>query len=286
MNEKDKNKGFIILNRKLLEWQHFTEQNYLTVFIALLLTANHSPRYWKGHYIKRGETVISIASLSMLCGLSVVTINKILKGLVKSGEIVRIRNKNFNSKTIIVNYDKYQAVTSVKNFGYKENDRRTLIEQQLYNKNNTNTSLYNNNIDPQKFLTEMLNSGILVEQFCKNERISIKQFKKLSKEVIDNWKLTKKTHLNESDMRQHLLNSIRAIIRARNIIIDDIDSRLNPFIDDCKNLIADGYPAEEVRKFYKFWTQPCNDNSGRMLFENVKAFDATTKFLDYFNKRK
>ena len=48
----------------------------------------------------------------------------------------------------------------------------------------------------------MLSSGIIVEQFCKSEHISVKQFEQLARDVINDWKLTKQTHLSESEARE------------------------------------------------------------------------------------
>ena len=278
----DENKGSIWLNRSLLDWQHYSERNYLIVFITLLLTANHKERWWKGIRVKRGETVISLMSLSQLCGLSQQTILKILKGLVESGEIKRIRTKNFNCKTVIVNYDKYQRInySSVPKFRTE-----TLKEQDNYS--NITTTI-NINKEPEEILEELLKGGILLEQFCKNEGISKNQFKLLAKQVINEWKLTKRTHVDDNDTRKHLLNHVRVIIKKRNLITDDKDLRLQSIISDCKNLIQNGYPAELVRQFYLYWTQPCNDKSGRMLFESINAFDCETQFQRYFkslNKR-
>ena len=64
------------------------------------------------------------------------------------------------------------------------------------------TTHYNDNIGPEKFLQEMLSSGIIVEQFCKSEQISVKQFEQLAHDVINDWKLTKQTHLSESEARE------------------------------------------------------------------------------------
>lgn len=282
--KKEKNKGFIALSRKILDWQHFNEPHYLMVFVTLMLTANHSPRWWKGIEIKRGQTVISVRSLASLCGLSQPTIIKVLKGLQKSGEIKRTKLKKLNTLTSIVKYDDYQV-------GYKSSSKNflatSLAEQQL-NSNIllTTSSKYNNIGQHEKILNDMLKGGILLEGFCKAEGITQSQFEKLAREVINDWAITGKTHVNERDARQHLLNHVRAIIRSRNIVSDNREKRLAPLINDCKSLISQGYPIDDVREFYSYWTQPCNDRSGRMLFESVKAFDAVTKFLSFFKRKK
>lgn len=276
--KKDKN-GYIKLNRSILDWQHYSESNYLIVFITLLLVANHSPRWWKGKRISRGQTMISVNSLSDICGLSKPTIVKVLKGLERSGEITRTKLQRLNSLTTILNYDKYQAVTpSIIQSSLPE----SLPEQEEYSNN-----IYNNNNKGfhEKILKDMLNGGILIERFCKAEGITKTQFEKLAHEVINEWELTNETHYNERDARHHLIYKIKSFISNRNIVSDNRDKRLAPFIASCKNLISQGYPIDKVREFYSYWTQPVNDKSGRLLFESIKAFDAEVRFKKNFNRK-
>ena len=132
----------------------------------------------------------------------------------------------------------------------------------------------------------MLDSGAVVEQFCMKEHITVEQFKQLGEEVINEWKLTGKEHSSEKETRQHLLNHIRIKISKRQLASDDMDARLRPLVDACKRLVDAGYPVNKVREFYLNWTQPATDHSGRLLFEIVKAFDAETRFLAFFNGNK
>ncbi len=126
----------------------------------------------------------------------------------------------------------------------------------------------------------------MVEQFCMKEHITVEQFKQLGEEVINEWKLTGVEHHTEREVRQHLLNHIRTKISKRQLASDDMDARLRPLVDACKRLVDAGYPVNKVREFYLQWTQPATDHSGRLLFEIVKAFDAETRFLDFFNGNK
>ncbi|MBQ5509331.1 MAG: hypothetical protein IIT96_06175 [Muribaculaceae bacterium] len=135
-------------------------------------------------------------------------------------------------------------------------------------------------------MKKMLESGAMVEQFCINEHITVEQFKQLGEEVINEWKLTGVEHHTEREVRQHLLNHIRLIINKRQLVSDDMDARLRPLVDACKRLVDAGYPVNKVREFYLQWTQPATDHSGRLLFEIVKAFDAETRFLAFFNGNK
>ncbi len=279
MKENKKNVGSIWLSRKILNWQHFGEPNYLKVFLTLLLVANHKQRWWKGIKIERGETVITQSSLCKITGLSQATVCKILKGLVKSGEITRQRTKFYHCITRIVKYSEYQ-------YSYKG---QFIITKQLpIQEQEINNSIHslNNNKGAKEILNEMLTSGVAIEGFCMTEGITVKQFEQLANEVLNEWALTKITHVNDSDLRRHLLSSVRIKIREKKLVGDSLDNRVAKLIEDCKRLIADGYPADKVREFYSYWTQPCTDGSGRVLFESVSAWDTEVRFMKYFKNVK
>ena len=281
MKENKKNVGSIWLSRKILNWQHFGEPNYLKVFLTLLLVANHKQRWWKGIKIERGETVITQSSLCKITGLSQATVCKIIKGLVKSGEITRKRTKFYHCITRIVKYSDYQysykgLFIKTKQLPIQEQETYSIIER-----NNNNIEL-----DSRKILSDMLTSGVVIEGFCMTEGITVKQFEQLAKEVINDWELTKEHHNSENDLRRHLLNTVRLKIREKKLVGDSLDNRVAKLIEDCKRLIADGYPADKVREFYSYWTQPCTDGSGRVLFESVSAWDTEVRFMKYFKNVK
>jgi len=278
MKENKKNVGSIWLSRKILNWQHFGEPNYLKVFLTLLLVANHKERWWKGIKIERGETVITQSSISKITDLSIVTVNKILKGLEKSGEITRKRAKFYHCITRIVKYSDYQPL---KGGQIKKTLKLPLNKQELYSIHSLN-----NNKGAKEILNEMLTSGVVIEGFCMTEGITVKQFEQLANEVLNEWALTKITHVNDIDLRRHLLSSVRIKIREKKLVGDSLDNRVAKLIEDCKRLIADGYPADKVREFYSYWTQPCTDGSGRVLFESVSAWDTEVRFMKYFKNVK
>ena len=169
--------GRIWLSRKILHWQHFGQPSYLTVFITLLLVANHREQWWKGVKVNRGETVISVKSLCKLCNLSCATVVKVLKGLEKSGEIERTRLFRNTLKTRILHYIDYQASSKVEIKNFTSNVLTSKNKQDIYSNIYTSSSSnYIYIIDPEKILKKMLESGAMVEQFCINEHITVEQF--------------------------------------------------------------------------------------------------------------
>jgi hypothetical protein len=55
--------GFIILHRKILNWEWYQDPDVFRVFMHLLIRANHKDNRWQGILIKRGQLVTSYDSL-------------------------------------------------------------------------------------------------------------------------------------------------------------------------------------------------------------------------------
>ncbi len=123
--------GWIKLHRKLLEWEWFSNQKILQIFIYILLKANHEEKQWHGTTIKRGELVTSLKSISNSTGLSIRSIRTCLKQLKSTHELT---SKATNRYTLIsiTNYDYWQS----KEYGDMQNG--TLSDKQTTNKRQTN----------------------------------------------------------------------------------------------------------------------------------------------------
>lgn len=126
--------GYVMLHRKILDWEWYTDVNTKTLFIHLLLIANHRTHKWRGNEIKRGECVTSIGNLSMQTGLSVQNVRTALKNLEKTGDIT-IKSTNKNTLIMVVKYDIYQS------------DQQTTNNQLTKSQQTTNNQLTTNNND-------------------------------------------------------------------------------------------------------------------------------------------
>ena len=98
MNNSDN--GFIVLHRKLLEWEWFADPKTLVVWIYLLFRANWKPNRWKGIEIGRGETLETIAGIARATGLSVRSVRTALDHLKSTNEVT-------------TQYKKYQDYTKL-----------------------------------------------------------------------------------------------------------------------------------------------------------------------------
>ena len=139
--------GFITLHRKFLAWEWAGEPNMVSLFVHLLLLANHEAKKWQGIEIGRGQLVSSVQSLSAKTGLSVSQIRTGLKRLEMTGEIA---NKTTNKYSIITicKYDSYQTQAVCND---KQNDKQIANESQtnrnqIATNNNDNNNINNNNI--------------------------------------------------------------------------------------------------------------------------------------------
>jgi hypothetical protein len=101
-------KGFIILYRKLIDWEWYDHIPTKVLFIHLLLKANHTTKLWRGNEIKRGQYLTSLNTLSQETGLSVKQIRASLNNLEKTGEVGK-QTTNLNTLISITKYDDYQS---------------------------------------------------------------------------------------------------------------------------------------------------------------------------------
>jgi hypothetical protein len=106
--------GFIAIDRKLLEWQWFSDQSVLKVWILCLLRANWKDGMFKGILVPRGSFITSVRHLSEDANLSPMTIRRCLKCLESTGEIT---HQSTHDYTIInvVKYKQYQNFISDSN---------------------------------------------------------------------------------------------------------------------------------------------------------------------------
>ena len=100
--------GAIFLDRKILDWEWYTNINTKVVFIHLLLKANWKDARWQGKIIKRGQLVSSIASISEQTALTPKEVRVAISHLISTGELGKQTTNKYTVFTVL-NYDKYQS---------------------------------------------------------------------------------------------------------------------------------------------------------------------------------
>ncbi|NTV60601.1 MAG: hypothetical protein HGA77_04760 [Chlorobiaceae bacterium] len=149
--------GFIVMHRKILEWEWYTDTNTKCLFLHLLLRANHKGTKCRGESIKRGQVLTGRKQLAIETGLSEQEIRTSLSKLKSTNEIT-IRSTKQYSVVTINNYNKYQDKTPVKQ-PTKQPTKTPTSNQQSTNDqptSNQRSTTYNNDnkIKKNTLLTE------------------------------------------------------------------------------------------------------------------------------------
>lgn len=99
--------GFILIHRKLLDWEWYDDMKTTRLFMHLLLTANYKDYNWHGTIIKRGQVLISLRNLAFDSGLSLQAVRTAILKLKSTHELTHQTTHHFSIITII-NYNTYQ----------------------------------------------------------------------------------------------------------------------------------------------------------------------------------
>lgn len=100
--------GHIKIDRKILEWEWYSDINTCRLFIHLLLKANWKDGRFQGTEVPRGSLVTSYSNLAKDTGLSVKNVRTALNHLETTGEVAVNRHPKFSVVTI-KNYNVYQT---------------------------------------------------------------------------------------------------------------------------------------------------------------------------------
>ena len=130
------NNGFILLHRKFVKWEWYSNINDRLVFIHCLLSANWEDGWFEGVKIPRGSFVTSYKNLAKEVGISVHQLRTSLEHLKMTNNVAHETNKQFSIITI-KNYNKYQV-------GGTPNDNRVANEWQTSGNNIIKNNKENN----------------------------------------------------------------------------------------------------------------------------------------------
>lgn len=143
--------GYILIYKKLLEWEWYKNSNVKIVFLHCLLKANYKDKKWQGYDIKRSQFITSIRAISNELNMTESQVRTSLKKLEKTCELnVKPFNKQFTQITVC-NYDSYQ-ITQKQNDKQNENeltnesqtdDKRIAITNEYNKENKENKSVKN-----------------------------------------------------------------------------------------------------------------------------------------------
>ena len=131
-------KGYIKIDRKILEWRWATHPNTAWMFITLLLMANYQDHDFENITIHRGQVATSIGKLAEKTGTSYAQARRTLVNMSSTGELTITRYSRFLVITI-VKYDEYQSIDNhLKNRCKSFAKQMTIISQQSNKDNKSN----------------------------------------------------------------------------------------------------------------------------------------------------
>ncbi len=99
--------GFVKINRSIIDWRWYKEPLTAMVFLHLILTANYDDKDFRNFTVKRGQRVLSYATLAEEMGLSIQNVRTALKHLLSTGEVTKFSQGKFTVISV-TNYDEYQ----------------------------------------------------------------------------------------------------------------------------------------------------------------------------------
>lgn len=123
----DRSQGYIIIHRKILEWEWYDDANTMRVFFHLLISANHKPNKWRGILIDRGQVITTYELIAKTLNLSTQSVRSSITKLKSTGELTIIRHPFYGLYTL-TNYSTYQPTNS------HSNNQSTINQQSINSK--------------------------------------------------------------------------------------------------------------------------------------------------------
>lgn len=121
--------NYIKINRSILDWEWYKDQNTKDLFLHMLIKANWKEGKFQGTTVPRGSFISSISKLSTEINLSERQIRTAISHLKATGEVTSRTTNKFTVFTVL-NYDLYQA-------NDKQNDSQATSERQADDKQPT-----------------------------------------------------------------------------------------------------------------------------------------------------
>lgn len=182
--------GWIKLWRQFSHWEWYTDLYVKSVFIHLLINANHKEGYWKGIVINKGQLVTSLEHLANELHITVQQIRTALNKLKTTSEIT---SKSTNKYTIITicNYDRYQGFENDEQQTNQQANQQTNNKQSTTNKNNKNDNNKKNEKNSIYDAEKSAKTKFNPEELLKDEPSE-------TKELLMRWINYKKAQFNKT----------------------------------------------------------------------------------------
>lgn len=151
------NDGFIVLFRKIVSWEWYTDIPTKALFLHCLFKANWEDKKWRGMTVKRGSFITSREKLSKETGLSVQQVRSAIKKLKSTNEITYETTSNYSLITV-VNYRVYQDYNPVSNQANNLDDNHQITNEQPTDNQRVTTTNNNNHYNKNNNITNNSNN--------------------------------------------------------------------------------------------------------------------------------
>ena len=241
MNDKN---GFIILDRKILEWGWYKDANTKILFIHCLLKANWKDGIVDGIKISRGSFVTSLQTLSDELSyskrgnkviFSVQNIRTALKHLISTNELTVKTNSKYTIITVN-NYNKYQY------YNKEDNKQLTQCQQSTNTQPNNNRTIY-------KQSNKETNNNIIINIYDFVEQNFGRTLSPVEYEEINTWKDTELTRyaikqavLSNKCGTKYISRILSAYERENIKTVQQAQERERKYIEAKKQRVQEKYP--------------------------------------------
>ena len=200
--------GFIVIHRKMLDWEWYSDPLMVHLWITLLLMANYEDKKWCGIVIKRGQLVTSFDKLSLQTGMSIRQLRTRLDRL-EDCECITKQTTNKYTIVTICNYSSYQDIPddndSQATSKRQSNDNQTTIKRQQHNKDNKETSnnTHTKCAREEEFFDEAFKNESWREAICMRHKLTKQQVSDLWEEYKLHSRASNKAHASARDVQEH-----------------------------------------------------------------------------------
>jgi len=276
-----KEETWVKIYRSLEDWEWYTDCVTKSVYLHLLLKANHKDHKFKGMIIKRGSIVTGRKKLAEQLGLSEQQIRTSFNRL-KSTSYITTKSTNKFTLVTLVNYDKHQN---------KKNDNNKFIDSI---QPTTNQQLTNNQPQYKNDKNDKINTPTTKEEINQKISLNISLINIISKQLNKNVNIIEnqisifteyifsigKTHKNDEDLFSHFSSWINKQDLEKN---KDVTVEINWFIDKFNLISRREYKVTEIVKTL-FINQLNNGFTGEQMLKAVQNLYSRSDKND-FNKK-
>ena len=186
--------GFIVLFRKMVDWEWYTDGPCFKLFIHCLLKANYEEKHWRGIMIPRGSFVTSYPKLAKETGLTVQQLRTALKKLISTNELTKESTSDYTLISV-VNYGRYQDYGSDKQQGNQHTNQQatnrlsTGYQQQLTNITNKQDNDNDNDKGAGALIHHHQFTNLLIKKrFLFEDDEKLFTYDKLFNDLLDSYK--------------------------------------------------------------------------------------------------